>query len=109
MRKLIAVALCATAAVVVVPPHTVSSAVTIRVGDSSMRPGVVNISRGELVRFRFVGRRSHGVTKRHGPGGRIRSRTMRRGTFRVRLRRRGTYHFVCTRHGSRHQTYVRVR
>jgi plastocyanin len=108
VRKLIVIALVGSAAAVAVPAES-ASALTIRLGDHGYSRSSASVAPRTLVTFRIRGHKRHQVRKLHGPGGRIRSRATKRGTFRVRLRRRGTYHFVCGRHGLREQLYIRVR
>lgn len=105
MRTLLAVILVA-AVTAGLATTSVGARRTVRVGDNwFVRPsGVpsVKIDRGEIVVWRFIGRRRHNVTVRRGPV-RFHSPTKRSGTYRRRLTRRGTYVIVCTIHGGRDQ------
>jgi plastocyanin len=105
VRKIL-VALVIAAMIAGLAATAVGARRTIRVGDNwFVRPSgvpTVTIDRGELVAWRFVGRRRHNVTVSRGPV-RFRSPTKRSGTYRRRMARRGTYVIVCTIHGGRDQ------
>jgi plastocyanin len=84
---------------------------TIKLGDNFFKPARKTIRRGTKVRFRWVGRNPHNVTKTRGPGGRFRSRTTsRRGiNFAKRFTKRGTYRLICTIHPTEMRLTLRVR
>ena len=75
----------------------------VRVGDNYFRPRIVRASRGETVRFRWVGRRRHNVTG----GGRASRTTSRRGYVYRRRFFRST-RLVCTIHPDSMRMTVRV-
>lgn len=114
----IAAALIAIAALLAVPgfagtePETAAAAKTaIRLGDNFFKPARKAVRRGTLVRFRWIGRNRHNVTKRRGPGRRFKSRTTRRRgvNFSKRFRKRGTYRLICTIHPTEMRLKLRVR
>jgi plastocyanin len=73
---------------------------TITLGDNFFSPSSKTVRRGTKVRFKWVGRNRHNVTKASGPGGGFASRTTRsRGVnFAKKFKRGGTYSLVCTIH-----------
>jgi plastocyanin len=115
MRKPLIALLIAAIAFVALPAFggTAMAApkTTVLVGDNFFKPSGKVVRRGTIVRFRWIGRRLHNVTKRRGPGQRFRSRTTRqRGVnFAKRLTRRGAYKLVCTIHPRTMRLTLRVR
>jgi plastocyanin len=105
MRRLLAVLLIG-AATAGLAATAVGARQTVRVGDNwFVRPSgvpTVRVDRGEIVVWRFIGRRRHNVTVSRGPV-RFQSPTKRSGTYRRRMNRRGTYVIACTIHGARDQ------
>ncbi|HEX6228376.1 MAG TPA: plastocyanin/azurin family copper-binding protein [Solirubrobacterales bacterium] len=83
---------------------------TVKLGDNFFSPSTKTVRRGTKVRFRWVGRNPHNVTKARGPGGRFASRTTRaRGVnFAKKFKKAGTYSLVCTIHPGMAMT-LRVR
>ena len=73
---------------------------TVRLGDNFFAPSSKTIARGTKVRFKWTGSNRHNVTKRRGPGGKIKSRTTSSDgvNFAKRFTKAGTYRFVCTIH-----------
>src|SRR5665811_1159560 len=104
MRKPLSVLAIAALALLALPAFggTAMAApkATVFVGDNFFKPRGKVLRRGTIVRFRWIGRRTHNVVKRRGPGPRFRSRTTsRRGVnFAKRFRRRGNYLLICTIH-----------
>lgn len=84
---------------------------TVLLGDNFFKPRGKVARRGTIVRFRWIGNRTHNVVKRRGPGPRFRSRTTsRRGVnYAKRFRRRGNYLLVCTIHPRTMRLTLRVR
>lgn len=87
---------------------------TVRVGDNWFvrASGVptVTANAGDIVTWRFVGRKPHNIRAISGPQ-RFRSPTKRRGTtWSKRISRAGTYVIICPIHGARDQKMrLRVR
>ena len=73
----------------------------VRVGDDWFvrdgSPTTVTVSKGRVVRWRWVGRDLHNVVVQSGPR-RFQSALKREGTFRRKMRKRGTYRIVCSIH-----------
>ena len=106
MKKKLAVpalAVVATAAFAV----PTGAATRVRVADDVFKPSSVTVSKGERVKWRFVGDNPHNVTVTSGPR-KFRSGTQSSGTYRKKMRRRGTYKIVCTIHPGMDMT-LRVR
>jgi plastocyanin len=84
---------------------------TVKLGDNFFKPKKKTIRRGTKVRFKWVGRNPHNVTRTRGPGRRFASRTTsRRGVnFARRFKKRGTYLLVCTIHPTEMRLKLRVR
>jgi plastocyanin len=105
VRKLVAIVIVA-ALTAGLAASAVAARRTLRVGDNwFVRPSgvpTVTVERGDTVVWRFIGRRRHNVTVRHGPV-RFHSPTKRSGTYVRRVTRRGTYVIICTIHGARDQ------
>ena len=93
MRKLIAVvvaaALAATGAYFAIPAFAATK--TVRVDDNVFSPKTIRVSRGDKIRFRWVGSAPHNIK---GAGINIAPR--RSGTRTVTVKRFGT--IVCTIH-----------
>ena len=104
-KKLIAlVAGCAVAAAAV-PAFAATR--TVRVDDNVFKPKSMTLSKGDTVRFRWVGDAPHNVKRTRGP--RFTTISNRRsGTVRRTLRRAGTYRMTCTIHPGMNLT-LRVR
>lgn len=76
----------------------------VRVGDNFFSPRIVRASRGETVRFRWVGRLRHNVSG----GGRASRTTSRRGYVYKRRFFRST-RLICTIHRDEMRMTVRIR
>jgi plastocyanin len=61
------------------------------------RPTTVTVSRGDTVRWRWVGRNQHNVQVRRGPA-EFQSKVKRSGEYSRTMRKRGTYRIVCSIH-----------
>ncbi len=87
-------------ALVAAVPAGAGSVRSVKLQDIHISPSTVRISRGDIVKWRFLDARApHSVTSRGRP--RFRSSTTKlTGTHRVRFRRSGTYRYVCTIHPS---------
>lgn len=115
MRKPLIALLIAAIALVALPTFggTAMAApkTTVFVGDNFFKPRGKVVRRGTIVRFRWIGNRTHNVVKRRGPGPRFRSRTTRRRgvNFAKRFKRRGAYKLVCTIHPRTMRLTLRVR
>jgi plastocyanin len=115
MRIRTSVALIAIVALAAVPGlggvASAAPTTTVKLGDNFFKPARKTIRRGTKVRFKWVGRNPHNVTKRKGPGGRFKSRTTsRRGVnFVKRFTKRGTYKLICTIHPEEMRLTIKVR
>jgi plastocyanin len=99
VKKLIALGVAGAviaAAAVAVPAHGGATR-TIRVDDNVFRPSSLTISRGDTLRFRWVGKAPHNVTRTSGPSFR-RISNRKSGSVSRRIGRRGTLRLVCTIH-----------
>jgi plastocyanin len=96
MKKLLALVAAAAALLAIAVPAFAATR-TVRVDDNVFRPASLSISRGDTVRFRWVGDAPHNVSRVRGP--RFSTIGIRRsGTVSRRLSRRGTYRLTCTIH-----------
>ena len=95
MKKLIALGVAGALAAAAVPAYAATR--TVSVADNVFRADSLTINRGDTVRFRWVGKAPHNVTRTGGPSFRNIG-TRRSGTVSRRLTRRGTYRLVCTIH-----------
>ena len=94
-KKVLAVATAGAVALAAVPAFAATK--SIRVADNEFRPSSTTMSRGDTVRFRWVGDAPHNVTRVRGP--RFKTISNRdSGSVSRRLTRRGTYRLVCTIH-----------
>lgn len=73
---------------------------TIKLDDNFFNPSSKTVKKGTLVRFKWVGRKKHDVTKASGPGNFFQSKlTKKRGVnFKKRFRKKGNYLLVCSIH-----------
>lgn len=115
MRKALTVLTIAALALAALPAlggtATAAPVTAVKLGDNFFQPRGKVVRRGTIVRFRWVGNRTHNVVKRRGPGPRFRSRTTsRRGVnFAKKFRKRGTYKLVCTIHPRTMRLTLKVR
>ena len=74
---------------------------TVSLGDDwfvrDARPTTVTVSRGDIVRWRWVGDNPHNVQVQRGPA-QFQSKVKRSGKYSRTLRKRGTYRIVCSIH-----------
>jgi plastocyanin len=101
VKKLLALT-AATALTAAVAVPAIGATRTINVGDyyfvSKSGPHRATVTRGTIVRWKFVGRIVHNVVVTKGPQ-KFRSPTRGKGyVFRHKMTRRGTYKIVCTIH-----------
>ncbi len=89
MRKLIAVAVAAVLAATAIPAFAATK--TVKVDDNFFSPKALRMSKGDKIRFVWVGSAPHNVK-----GAGISIGTRRSGTKTVTVRKSGT--FVCTIH-----------
>jgi plastocyanin len=105
MRKLVSAALAATL-IATLAATALAATRSVRVGDNYFvrAKGVptVTVTRGDRVRWRFVGDDPHNVRVTRGPV-RFSSPTKVRGSYSRRMTRRGTYTLICDIHGGRDQ------
>ena len=95
MRKLIALGAAVAVAGAAVPAFAATR--TVRVDDNVFGPTSLSAKRGDTVRFRFVGKAPHNVTRTSGPSFR-KIPNRRSGTVSRRVSRRGTIRLTCTIH-----------
>jgi len=84
---------------------------TVKLGDNFFAPAKKTVRRGTKVRFKWIGRNPHNVTKRRGPGPRFASRTTsaRGVNFAKRFKKRGIYRLICTIHPGEMRLKLTVR
>jgi plastocyanin len=73
---------------------------TIQVGDDFFSPDKKTVGKGTKVKFKWVGRDEHNVTKKSGPGSAFASATTdaRGVNFSKKFKKSGTYKLICTIH-----------
>ncbi len=73
---------------------------TVQVDDDFFSPTTVSISAGDKVKFKWVGKDDHNVTKKKGPGGSFASETTDQTGFKYKhkFKKAGTYKIICTVH-----------
>lgn len=115
MRKPLVALLIAAIALVALPAFggTAMAApkTTVLLGDNFFKPAGKTVRRGTKVRFKWIGNRTHNVTKRRGPGARFKSRTTssRGVNFAKKFEKRGTYKLICTIHPRTMRLTLKVR
>lgn len=107
MKRVIAgaVAVGACAAAAAVPAAAATK--TVAAKDDFFTPKSLQVKKGTVIKWRFVGESPHNVTVMSGPV-KFRSGNRSRGTYRRKLTTAGTYDILCTIHPGMTQT-IRVR
>ena len=79
---------------------------TVQVGDNFFSPDKKSVSKGTMVKFKWVGSNPHNVTKASGPGGSFASDTTgNRGVnFTKKFKKTGKYKLICTIHSGMKMT-----
>jgi plastocyanin len=104
MRKLTTLALIAVAGMAAAfalgGTATAEPKTTVTLGDNFFSPSVKTVQRGTKVRFKWIGKRRHNVTKDSGPGGGFASATTKSDGihFTKTFSRSGTYRMLCEVH-----------
>ena len=101
-KKLVATPALAVVAVAALAVPT-GAATRVRVDDDVFKPSKVTVSKGERVKWRFVGDNPHNVVVTSGPR-KFQSSTKTSGVFKKKMRKRGTYKIVCTIHSGMDMT-----
>ncbi len=102
MRRLLTLVPLTLAAVLVLAVSGASGrgGKTVQVGDDFFSPASVTISKGDKVKFKWVGSDDHNVIKKKGPGGSFGSGTTDQTgfVFKHKFSKAGTYKIICTVH-----------
>jgi len=97
MRKLIPVAVVATAGVSLAAIPAFAATKTISVRDNSFSPKTTTVKKNTTVRWVWRGSNPHNVVVTRGPV-KFKSAVKTSGTYRKKLTRTGRYTIVCTIH-----------
>lgn len=107
MKRSIAAAVLAGACVAASAVPASAATKVVQAKDDFFTPKSLQISKGTVVKWRFVGRSPHNVTVVTGPE-RFRSGNKKSGAYTRKLTKKGTYNILCTIHPGMTQT-IRVR
>lgn len=107
MRKLIPVAVVATAGIAVTAIPALAATKTVALKDDVFAPKSLSVKKGTTVKFVWRGRHPHNVFVTKGPA-KFSSPVKTSGTFSRKLTKKGTYSIICSVHPATMKLKIKV-